>query len=112
MKTTIRTTTISIRIDTPGLAGPLGNPPFMSSVRPPDRSSVTEVVFMMNATETVEVRVAGGPWIKSADLEWFTVTWLEKESGQWRRKAEANIISAGSINNLEDANAVPDAVNW
>ena len=99
-------------IDTPGLVGPLGNPPFMSSVRPPDRSSVTEVVFMMNATETVEVRVAGGPWIKSADLEWFTVTWLEKESGQWRRKAEANVISAGSINNLEDANAVPDAVNW
>lgn len=98
--------------DTPGLVGPLGNPPFMASVPPPERSSVTEAVFMMNATEKAEVRVARGPWTKSAELEWFTVTWLEKVSGQWRRKPDMNTISAGSIINLDDTNAVPDMISW
>jgi len=98
--------------DSPGLDGPLGNPPFLAAVPATARSSVTEVVYMMNATETVEVRVAGGPWAKAADLEWFTVTWLEKVSGQWQRKSEMNTISTGSINNLDDKQAVPDTVNW
>jgi hypothetical protein len=79
---------------------------------PTDRSSVTEAVFMMNATETAEVKVGGGPWTKAAELEWFTVTWLEKVNGQWRRKPQVNTISEGSINNLDDPNALPDTVNW
>ncbi|MEA2802727.1 MAG: hypothetical protein QOE49_2822 [Rhodospirillaceae bacterium] len=99
--------------DAPGLVGPLGKPPFLASVPPPtDRSSVTEAVFMMNATETAEVKVGGGPWTKAAELEWFTVTWLEKVNGQWRRKPQVNTISEGSINNLDDPNALPDTVNW
>jgi hypothetical protein len=101
-------------IDSPGLEGPLAAPPFLQDVpRRFDRSSVTDAVFMMNATETAEVRVGGGPWIKAApDLEWFTVTWLEKVNGQWRRKPEVHLISTGSINNLDDPNATPDTVNW
>jgi hypothetical protein len=99
-------------IDTPGLEGPLGNPPFLVLVPPTARSSVTEVVFMMNATETAEVRVARGPWTKAAELEWFTVTWLEKINGQWGRKPEMNTISTGSINNLDNPKAVPDTVTW
>jgi hypothetical protein len=99
--------------DAPGLEGPLGNPPFLQAVPAKiDRSSVTEAVFMMNATETAEVRVSGGPWTKAAELEWFTVTWLEKVGGQWRRKPSISTISAGSINNLDDTNALPDTVNW
>jgi len=98
--------------DSPGLAGPLAAPPFMALVPPPVRSSVTEVVYMMNATETVEVRVDHGAWTKAADLDWFTVTWLEKVGGQWQRKPESNLISEGSIINLDDANALPSNVTW
>jgi hypothetical protein len=98
--------------DAPGLVGPLGNPPFLASVPSTVRSSVTEAVFMMNATETAEVRVSRGSWTKAAEMEWFTVTWLEKVSGQWSRKPGVNTISAGSINNLDDPKAVPDTVNW
>ena len=100
-------------IDTPGLEGPLGNPPFLASVPFADRSSVTEAVFMMNATESVEVRVNKGVWTKAGDdLEWFTVTWLEKVNGQWGRKLGMNTISAGSINGLDDPKAVPDKITW
>ena len=98
--------------NSPGLAGPLATPPFMALVPPPERSSVTEVVYMMNATETVEVRVDHGVWTKAADLDWFTVTWLEKVGGQWQRKPERNLISEGSIINLDDANALPSNVTW
>ena len=67
---------------------------------------------MMNATETAEVRLTGGPWTPATKLEWFAVTWLEKVNGRWRRKPEANLISAGSINDLDDPQAVPDTVTW
>jgi hypothetical protein len=100
-------------LDTPGLVGPLGsNPAFLAAVPATARSSITEAVFMMNATETAEVRVGGGPWTKAAVLDWFTVTWLEKVDGQWRRKPQMNLISAGSIINLDDPQAVPDNVTW
>ena len=101
-------------IDTPGLEGPLAdNGGFMVPVPANVRSSVTDVVFMMNATERAEVRVAGGAWTKAAaDLDWFTVSWLEKVNGRWQRKPEMNTISTGSINNLDDPKAVPDTVTW
>jgi len=101
-------------IDAPGLIGPLAdNGGFMVPVPANVRSSVTDVVFMMNATERVEVRVAAGAWTKAApDLEWFTVTWLEKVNGRWQRKPQMNTISTGSINSLDDPAAVPDMVNW
>jgi hypothetical protein len=98
--------------DAPGLVGPLGNPPILTSVPFADRSSVTEVVFMMSATEKAEVRVGGGPFTKAAELEWFTVTWLEKVDGQWSRKPQMNTISEGPINNLDDPKATPETVNW
>jgi hypothetical protein len=98
--------------DAPGLKGPLGNPPILQRVPLTNRSSVTEVVFMMNATETAEVMVGGGPFTKVAKMVWFTVTWLEKVSGQWSRKQEMNLISTGSINNLDDPKAVPNTVYW
>jgi hypothetical protein len=98
--------------DAPGLEGPLGDPPFLASVPHTVRANVTEVVYMMNATETAEVRVRGGPFTKAAELKWFTVTWLEKVNGQWSRKPQVNTISEGSINNLDDPKAVPGTVNW
>jgi hypothetical protein len=101
-------------IDTPGLIGPLtNNGGFMVPVPANVRSSVTDVVFMMNATERVEVRVGTGAWTKAApDLDWFTVSWLEKVNGRWQRKADMNMISSGSINGLDDPAAVPDMVTW
>ena len=62
---------------------------------------------MLNATETAKVRVAGGPWKQAAQLDWFSVSWLEKVDGAWRRKSGSNRIAEGSIENLEDANT-PD----
>ena len=101
-------------IDTPGLEGPLtDNGGFMVPVPANVRSSVTDVVFMMNATERAEVRVAGGAWTKAAaDLDWFTVSWLEKVNGRWQRKPDMNTISTGSINSLDDPTAVPDMITW
>jgi hypothetical protein len=58
---------------------------------------------MLNATETAKVRVAGGHWRQAAQLDWFSVSWLEKVDGVWRRKSGSNRIAA--IDNLEDADA-------
>jgi hypothetical protein len=66
---------------------------------------------MLNATETAKVRVAGGQWKQAAQLDWFSVSWLEKVGGVWRRKSGSNRIAEGSIENLEDANT-PDLTRF
>jgi hypothetical protein len=90
-------------VDAPGFTGPENAPDAVASVPPADRATLSELVYMLNATETVEVRVVGGQWIQAAQLDWFSVSWLEKVDGLWRRKPGSNRIAAGSIDNLEDA---------
>jgi hypothetical protein len=59
---------------------------------------------MLNAIETAEVTVNGGTtWVQAAQLEWFTVSWLEKVDGVWRRKPGSNLIDVGSIDHLQSA---------
>jgi hypothetical protein len=92
-------------IDTPGFTGSETAPDLVDSVPPADRATLSEAVFMLNATETAKVRVAGGHWRQAAQLDWFSVSWLEKVDGVWRRKSGSNRIAVGSIDNLEDADA-------
>jgi len=75
-------------------------PPLLYSMPSADQSKVTEYVFMMNAIETVDVRIGKGAWSRAAQLEWFSVTWLEIASGKWRRKPGKNKILKGSIDDL------------
>ena len=75
-------------------------------------SPVTEAVFMINFTESAMVSVGGGAWTKAGGVDWFTVTWLEKVGGEWRRKAGKNAIRAGSISNLDVVDVVPTDVSW
>ncbi|HKA79278.1 MAG TPA: hypothetical protein VKD43_04555 [Xanthobacteraceae bacterium] len=96
-------------IDTPGFTGPVAKPDLLGSVPRDDRATVDAAVFMMNATETVEISVAKRPFAAAASLDWCTVTWLEKAGGTWRRKADWNMIEAGTLNGLMDANS-PDEV--
>ena len=98
-------------IDTPGFTGPETAPDLVDNVPSADRSTLWEAVFMLNATETVKVRVAGGNWGQAAQLDWFSVTWLERVDGVWRRKSGSNRIAEGSIENLEDADT-PDNTNF
>ena len=94
-------------IDTPGLLGPIALPNVISNLPGDDRKDATEVVFMMNATESVEVKVGTGPFTQSATLNWFSVSWIEKVGANWRRKADLNRIGAGSIQDLEFATEPP-----
>ncbi len=98
-------------IDTPGFTGPETAPDLVDSVPPADRATLSEAVFMLNATETVKVRVVGGQWRQAAQLDWFSVSWLEKVDGVWRRKSGSNLIAEGAIENLEDANT-PDLTSF
>ena len=94
-------------IDTPGFDGPATNPNLISSIPIADRDGTTEAVFMMNAIETVDVKVGIGSWMQSAELSWFSLTWLEKSGTIWRRKANMNKIRQGSIPDLEVAPEPP-----
>jgi hypothetical protein len=68
-----------------------------------------EYAWMMNATETVNAGIDQN--LKQvASLNWFSVTWLEKASGGWRRKAGLNKIAEGSISGL--ANSAPPTTGW
>jgi len=88
-------------MDSPGFTGPVTRPDLLGNLTSADRSRATEAVFMMNATETVEVRVGRGAWVVADTLDWFSVTWLEKDAdGTWRRKPDFNKIEAGSIEEL------------
>jgi len=93
-------------IDSPGFLFSVTQPDF-DNIPLDDRTGVTELVFMLNATETVEIKIGSGNWEKAAELEWFSVTWLENVDGKWRRKAGANQIEKGSIDGLEFASAPP-----
>jgi len=55
----------------------------------------------------VQVKIGSGNFEKAAEMEWFSVTWLEKVDGKWRRKAGANKIEEGSIKGLEFASEPP-----
>ncbi len=95
-------------IDDPGFIFSVAHPN-LDNIFPDDRSinastyrsTITELVYMLNAFETVDVKVGSGNWERAADLEWFSVTWLEKVDGKWRRKAGLNMIEKGSIIGLE-----------
>jgi hypothetical protein len=67
--------------------------------------SLTAYVWIMNALEWVEIKPSSGaPWIRGEELEWHTVTWLDKpEGGSWRRTPGLNWIEKGSIPNLKGA---------
>jgi len=97
-------------VDAPGFTGTVANPVFLGNLRKAERDSVTEGVYMISATESVEVKVGGSPWKRVDQLDWFSVTWLEKVSGTWRRKANLNRIDAGSLIGLEDKDTTPDMV--
>jgi hypothetical protein len=75
-------------------------PPILDAIPAASRPKVTEYVFMMNAIETVDVRVGKGAWTRAAQLEWCSVTWLEIAGGKWRRKPDRNKIVKGSIEDL------------
>lgn len=90
-------------IDSPGLTGPIRRPNFVENMGRAQQSKATEAVFMMNAIETVHVKVGAGTWVDAGQLEWFTVTWLEKVGDTWRRKQGSNKIERGSIANLDSS---------
>jgi hypothetical protein len=75
-------------------------PPGLHRIPSDDQKLVTEVVHMLNATETVEVQVDKRPWAPAAQLNWFSVSWLEKTVTNWRRKTGLNRIAQGSIDDL------------
>jgi hypothetical protein len=89
-------------IDTPGfVAIPPGGPsPTEPGYIDVQTYGVTEYVYIMNAVETVEVKVGTGTWRQIGQLEWYTVTWLEKADGLWRRKPNLNYIRTGSASPL------------
>lgn len=91
-------------MDSPGLTGSLKAPDFLSNLPSDERPNVTEAVYMLNATETLEVKVGQGSWLSAGQLDWFSVTWLEKEGNTWRRKQGLNIIASGSLIGLDSAN--------
>jgi hypothetical protein len=95
-------------IDSPGFTFSVTQPEF-DDIPSADRSSVTELVYMLNSTEIVCVKVGSGNWEKAAELKWFSVTWLEKVDGKWRRKPGANKIEKGSIEDLDVATEPPTA---
>ena len=69
-----------------------------------ERPNVTEYVYMINAIETVDVKLGSGPWMQMAggEMKWSSVTWLEKASGKWRRKpGNENKIVAASLDDME-----------
>ena len=69
-----------------------------------ERPNVTEYVYMINAIETVGVKIGSGPWMQMAggEMKWSSVTWLEKASGKWRRKpGTENKIVAASLDDME-----------
>ncbi len=68
-----------------------------------------EYAWMMNAVETVSAG-SGQALQPVASLPWFSVTWLERVGGQWRRKAGLNKIAEGAIPGL--GNAAPPATGW
>jgi hypothetical protein len=92
-------------MDSPGFSGSTTKPDLLRGLPSADESRTTEAVFMMNAKETVDVKVGKGPWSRAAELDWFSETWLEKVDGKWRRKQGWNKIEAGSIDALEWAGA-------
>ncbi|MFL5028228.1 MAG: hypothetical protein ACJ8E1_00025, partial [Xanthobacteraceae bacterium] len=98
-------------IDTPGFAGPVTKLNMLDSLPRDDRPNVTEVVYMLSATETVEVSVGKKPFSQAASLDWCTVTWLEKVGGTWRRKDGENRIEAGTLDGLLDVDS-PELVRF
>jgi hypothetical protein len=94
-------------VDSPGFVGPTTTPNVIGTIPIADKKDATEVVFMLSATETVEVQVGAGPWTQAGSLDWFSVTWLEKTGASWRRKAGLNKIDQGSIDNLGIADEPP-----
>ena len=92
-------------IDTPGFAGPVTKLNMLDSLPRDDRPNVTEVVYVLNGPETVEVSVGKKPFSQAASVDWCTVTWLEKVGGTWRRKDGENRIEAGTLNGLLDVDS-------
>jgi hypothetical protein len=94
-------------IDEPGFRGTVSQPTFVANVPSADRSRLSEAVFMMNAKEMVDVKVGPGAWVNAGQLDWFSVTWLERAGSTWQRKAGLNKIAAGAIPDLDFADEPP-----
>lgn len=72
-------------------------PGFRDLVDPVSDAAATEAVYKASFIETANVRVSGGSWTKSSnDVNWHSITWLEKVGGNWQRKAGNNEIETGS----------------
>jgi len=97
-------------VDGPGI-GEI-NPPPLYKIRIEHRSDVIEYVYILNAVETVRVRVHSGPWTRVRTLKWCSVTWLEKteksDRGRWRRKPGQNLILPGQIRGVSKENPPPE----
>jgi hypothetical protein len=92
-------------MDSAGFTGSTTKPDLLSGLPSPDESRTTEAVFMMNATETVEVKAGKGPWSRAAELDWFSETWLEKWTGSGDESRVGTRSRRGSIDALEWAGA-------
>jgi hypothetical protein len=94
-------------IDGPGPPIPPGMdavPGKQAEIPRDDRPNVREYVYMITAIETVDVKLGSGSWTRMAggEIKWFSVTWLEKASGKWRRKpVTENKIVAASLDDME-----------
>jgi hypothetical protein len=77
-----------------------------------DPSQITDVVTMINFTESVMFKLGGGTWTRAAGLDWFTVTWLEQVGGNWRRKPQKNAIRQGFIKGLDRDDAIPPNMHF
>jgi hypothetical protein len=73
----------------------------------------TEYVQMMNAENQAQVgRWGAAPLPTVATIQWYSVTWLERDNGgrRWRRMAGRNKIALGSIPDLDSAE--PPITHW
>ena len=97
-------------VDDPGFRGTLAAAEFLAFVPAAERRGVEEVVYMIGATETVEVKVGQQPWAPAGSLDWLSVTRLEKAGGTWRRTADGNKIEEGTTQDLVHAKSPDDVV--
>ena len=99
-------------IDGPGFNNPLlgfsvSRSTYASTQYAVDPSQITDAVTMINYTEFVMFKLGGGTWTRAAGLDWFTVTWLEQISSNWRRKPQKNAIRHSSIEGLRSRRCSP-----
>jgi len=99
-------------VDGPGL----GDPPVDRLRGIDDIKRITQCVKIMNATESLKVKVGNSSWntVISA-FDWFVIIWLERDkNGAWQmnvKKSGAAPGSAGPLFPLKDGGFEPPAFN-